>query len=141
MKKTLRIEFFMASWIRTVTVTHFIFYEEFLRKIACSTWLIAVPYLNILNMHFLKPLENILQYQGSCNQSLFFPVNPLKCFFFFFLMANYYYYLGRVVLRCRIKANCPLVGPGPVRECHPSGSFWEILACIYASFGENHEKL
>ena len=45
------------------------------------------------------------------------------------------------MLGCSIKDNCPLVRPGPVRECHPSGSFYGILACIYASFRENHGKL
>ena len=43
-------------------------------------------------------------------------------------------------LGCRIKANCPLVGPGPVSEV----PFMEVFLRdrrIYASFEENHLKL
>ena len=40
-------------------------------------------------------------------------------------------------LGCRIKANCPLVGPRPVGGVLSVG----VLARIYASFGETHGKL
>ena len=40
-----------------------------------------------------------------------------------------------------IKANCLLVGPGPVGLVPSVGVLLKILACIYASFGENHVKL
>ena len=45
------------------------------------------------------------------------------------------------VVGCRIKANCLLLEPGPAEGVLSLGSFYGILARIYASFGENHEKL
>ena len=41
---------------------------------------------------------------------------------------------------CGIKANSPHVGPVPAGECPPWGSFWEIVARIYESIGENQDK-
>ena len=45
-----------------------------------------------------------------------------------------------LVLGCRFKANCPLVGPGPIGAV-PSMGGLSKGSCIYASFREKHGKL
>ena len=49
-------------------------------------------------------------------------------------------FAGKAYVGCKVKANCPLVGPEPVGKCPPWRSFQGILARIYASFGENQGK-
>ena len=87
---------------------------------------------------FLKIKEICFDYKSSGNEKFDALAKNLQQIFLKSLLLHRL----DVGLCCRFKANCPLVGPGPIgRVPSVGGSFKWILARIYANFEENHRKL
>ena len=77
----------------------------------------------------------------SWHVKIFVPITHLKKIY---LMNSKLFnpcFVQSAGLGCRNNANCPQVGLRPMGDAFHEGSFYGILARIYASFGENHWRI